>query len=139
MYICFYFCCVNLVETVLPSVCSEFSLSVFWNGIDFYIINVSLYRDVFFSMQNPHRKYTKIGTLRKWAGIVSAICRTQELKNNFETGPRCFSSFLYILCRPMGQTRGRIFKFYGIDSNESIPPDYAARRAGTIKLFLLGP
>jgi hypothetical protein len=51
MYICFYFCCVNLVETVLPSVCSEFSLSVFWNGIDFYIINVSLYRDVFFSMQ----------------------------------------------------------------------------------------
>ena len=38
-------------------------------------------------------------------------------------------------------TRARIFKRLwspGIDSNESIPPDFEARRAGTITLFLLG-
>jgi hypothetical protein len=36
-------------------------------------------------------------------------------------------------------SRARIFSWSpGIDSNESIPPDYVARRAGTITLFLLG-
>ncbi len=94
MYICSYFCCVNLVETVLPSRCCEFSLSIFWNGIDFYIINVSLYLDVFFSIYNPMEEglgtirtenARKKNTLGKWAGILSAICRAQEHINNLKT------------------------------------------------------
>jgi hypothetical protein len=41
----------------------------------------------------------------------------------------------------MEETRARIFKRLwrpGIDSEELIPPAYAAWRAGTITLFLLG-
>ncbi len=40
-----------------------------------------------------------------------------------------------------GVTRGGIFKLIrspGIDSKESIPPAFVARRAGTTTLFLLG-
>jgi hypothetical protein len=40
-----------------------------------------------------------------------------------------------------GNVKARIFKLlrgHGIDSKELIPPDYAARRASTTTLFLIG-
>jgi hypothetical protein len=72
---------------------------------------------------------SKFGGLPFQTGSQSSITQAKTGK---------YSSLLKQVARH--QTRARIFKRLwspGIDSNEKIPPDYVARRAGTITLFQL--